>query len=118
MSGPRRKRSESSRGYKPPEDAEQWVELSKPIKAWGEDVTTLGFREPNLGDLEAIEFTEEGKPKLGMKDINRLIHSLAAIPESSVRRIKLSDLDAISEVIGGFFGVGPEAGGDTPESSP
>lgn len=74
------------------------VDLTVPVKAYGESVTKLTFRRrPNLGDLRATD---------GLGDSARivvLVSRLADIPESSAEQIDVVDLEAVGAVVADFF---------------
>ena len=98
-------RNKPTRGYRGPKDSIFSVELSKPIKAYGTDVSELHFREPEFGDLlDAGDIKNE--PRL----IAVMIQNCACIPYESVRALSLADLAKVSDALGPFL-----PGGDEPE---
>jgi len=85
---------------------EKKIELSKPITAHGETITTLTIQEPTIGALENIHLTitDDGSVKLNLGDLQGFISNVAGIPISSVRQISLKDAPKFMEVAKDFFG--------------
>lgn len=88
------------------------VTLSKPIKAHGEEVSTLTFREPTPKDLMQLGFPSLIVPsadggvsgiEVRAKVIGAYIARLAGIPPSSVEAMSVSDFIACQSEILPFF---------------
>jgi hypothetical protein len=88
------------------------VMLSKPIKAHGEEVTQLTFREPTPRDLMQLGFPSLIVPsadggvsgiEVRAKVIGAYIARLAGIPPSSVEAMSVSDFIACQSEILPFF---------------
>lgn len=95
---------------KPVREIIETFELSKPIKAWGKEVTLLEFREPTLGDYEEVEsFGDIGK-------VRRLIELLAALPADAAKKISGQDFIGLGEVMAGFLAGNPTDGDEEPQS--
>lgn len=91
------------------------VPLSKAIKAHGEDVEELTFREPTTEDV-----IELGLPTLIIPGadgqstgveirqpvVARYVSRLAAIPMGSVKALSLKDFSLCTAAVMGFFGEG------------
>ncbi len=91
------------------------VPLSKPIKAHGDDVVELTFREPTTEDV-----IELGLPTLIIPGadgqstgveirqpvVARYVSRLAAIPMGSVKALSLKDFSLCTAAVMGFFGEG------------
>lgn len=86
--------------------------LSKPIKAHGENIQVLEFREPTGDDVEKFGFPYLVTPKsngettieIRANVIYQYISRLAGIPKESAKQISLGDLSLLSGVIVSFFG--------------
>lgn len=87
-------------------DESMTIELSKPIQAHGEIVSSLTLREPTLGALEDVNLTVvgDGDVKFNLGDLQGLIANMADIPKSSARQISIRDLPKFMEAGKGFFG--------------
>jgi len=85
--------------------------LQKPIRANGEDVQVLRWREPTAGDIEragnpiALEFNGTDFPTMSFneKKMNNMISVLCAIPPSSVKMIPAGEWQAIAYKLSRFF---------------
>lgn len=91
------------------------VQLSKPIKAHGVEVSELELREPTTEDV-----IELGLPTLIIPGadgqstgveirqpvIARYVSRLAAIPLGSVKALSLKDFSLCTAAVMGFFGQG------------
>jgi hypothetical protein len=105
-------------GEEPQLDKESNLEhtLTKPIRAHGEEVRYLSWREPSAADIERsgnpiiIDFFGD-KPNLSFneKKMSAMISDLCGIPPSSVRQLTASDWNAIAYKLVRFFI--PRAGG-------
>lgn len=80
------------------------VTLKRPIEAHGETIKELTLDEPDCGGLDGVEITvTEGGVKLNLGDMHKVIASMADIPPSSARKIKVSDLAKIIPVVMDFL---------------
>jgi hypothetical protein len=86
--------------------------LSKSIKAHGEPVETLTWREPTAGDirqagcpiiLEFVPGSDGPRMTFNEQKMNALISILAAIPPSSVDQLSAGDWHAIAFKLSRFF---------------
>ena len=89
------------------------LKLSKPIKAHGEDVAELAFREPTGKDLRTCGMPYSMLDRDGAVGlvidagaVAKLISALAGIPTSSVDQLSARDFQEATNVIVGFFGPG------------
>lgn len=90
------------------------VQLSKPIKAHGDEVSELTFREPAVKDRNELGipflFVQSNDGGTGTEVrqfvISRYISRLASIPMTSVEALSMSDFDLCMATILGFFGKG------------
>lgn len=84
------------------------VQLSKPIKAHGEEITTLAISdEPTVRHLKIYE-----KAGGGVAGMAAAIAELAKLPMSSVDAIAPRDFVKISKALEPFFDDGQETGGN------
>lgn len=87
-----------------------FFELSKPIKAHGEEVTSLELSEPTTKDVMELGYPYLLIPgelegiQLQPKIAGRYISRLAKIPMSSVEQLSINDLQQLQVLIMGFFG--------------
>lgn len=86
--------------------------LTKPIKAHGEDVSVLTFREPTGKDIRECgvpySIGQRGDEVVTYPDARntaKLIVALAGIPTSSVDQLSMADFNAAMMVVIGFFGA-------------
>ena len=85
--------------------------LAKPIRANGEDVQVLTWREPTAGVIERagnpimLEFNGTDFPTMTFneKKMNAMISTLCAIPPSSVRMLPAGEWQAIAYKLSRFF---------------
>lgn len=90
------------------------MKLKKPIKAHGEEIDALSFREPTTEDiieigLPTLIISGEGGAvgvEIRQNVIAKYISKLAAIPLSSVKSLSLADFSAASGEVMGFFNTG------------
>jgi|MDSZ01.3.fsa_nt_gb hypothetical protein len=88
------------------------VTLKKPITAHGEDVKELTLNEPTLGALDGVdlEISSEGRVKINLGDIAKIVANMADIPPSSAAQISIFDLreiaPAVMDFLGGFLATG------------
>lgn len=80
------------------------VSLSKPVKAHGNEIKELSFREPTAGDLRGIQLAI-GPGGLGFETdaIIDLAAKLADVPPSSLDKLPIGDLIAIGAQVGPFL---------------
>jgi len=81
------------------------VTLKHPIEAHGKMISELELGEPDLGCLDDVEIAVNGsgQVKLNLGDIHKIVASMADIPPSSAKKIKLSDCLAMVGEIQGFL---------------
>lgn len=88
------------------------IQLSKPIKAHGEEVDQITLREPITKDvielgLPTLIVAGPGGKSVGVElrqdVLSRYVSRLAKIPMSSVEAMSLSDFSACTAVVMGFF---------------
>lgn len=81
------------------------VKLKNPVEAHGETLTELTFDEPDLGVLDDIhiEVSGEGKMRLNLGDLHKLVANMANIPPTSAKKIKASDWPGITQQAMGFL---------------
>lgn len=91
------------------------IPLSKPIKAHGDEVGELKFREPTTKDVIELGLPtliipgDDGQStgvEIRQKVIARYISRLAAIPLGSVELLSLKDFSLCTAAVMGFFGQG------------
>ncbi len=88
------------------------VQLSKPISAHGEEVTSLTLREPTGKDVKecGVPFgIEGGGVVLQPAPAAKLISRLAGIPSSSVDALSAPDFLTLANTVIGFFSSSREA---------
>jgi hypothetical protein len=85
--------------------SKQKVLLKHAIVAHGESVKELNLDEPDLGVLDDIhiEVSGEGKIKLNLGDLHKLVANMADIPPSAAKKIKVSDMAEIAKAVMGFL---------------
>ena len=83
------------------------VALSVPVKAHGEDVSFLEFREPTSKDLlelgTPMTFTGGGDVRLDLSVVGKYVVRLAGITAKSLEQMKPVDLMKCAQVVSGFF---------------
>jgi len=85
-------------------------QLSKPIKAHGEEVSVLDISSPTAKDVMDLGYPFVMIPgdteamQLQPKVAGRYISKLAKIPMSSVEQLAIKDLLELQTIIMGFFG--------------
>lgn len=100
------------------------ITLSRPVKAHGNDVTVLEFREPTGDDILAcgmpfnVSQRTDGTSLqiMDMPATYAYIVALAGIPMSSAKAMKAPDVIKAYGAIAGFFGEAPET--TIPEQKP
>lgn len=88
------------------------IELKYPIKAEGKELHELVLTRPKAKHFKNIRMTQNahGGTDLEMKDMLKLIASLANIPPSSVDNIDMVDMEEIGQAIEGMMGKSKKAG--------
>lgn len=88
--------------------------LGKPIKAHGEEVTSLELTRPGVKDVRELGYpfltTPDGDIKLDAGTAARYISRLAKIPMGSVDQLDPADFMQLHGVVAGFFGVSTSSG--------
>jgi hypothetical protein len=86
--------------------------LAVPIKAHGQDMHSITWREPTAGDIERagnpiiLEFREDEEyPRMRFDErkMNAMIGLLAGIPPSSVKQLSAGDWQSIAFKLSRFF---------------
>jgi len=82
--------------------------LQVPIEAHSEPVTELTLRRPTVQEVRAIKalpykIDKNEEVSLDMDVAAKYIAVCAGIPPSSVNQLDLSDLNALSWAVAGFF---------------
>lgn len=95
---------------KKPREVVATIKLSRPVKAFGEEVQVLEFRRATLGDLKVFD----GKGPV--EGLIALISRLAAIPLSAAEAIDPLDVESINEVLADFLPGGLGIGRPGPSS--
>lgn len=91
------------------------MKLSKPIHAFGKEVTEIEMKKPDGGTIRRcgypfkIENTRSGSQiqHINADAVAACISELAAIPMSSVDTLSPDDFMALTSEVLGFFGAGP-----------
>lgn len=84
-------------------------ELSTPIQAHGEEVTSITLRRPTVVECRAIKslpyaFGKDEEVSLNLDVAAKYIAVCGAIPAPSVNQLDLADLNTLAwEVVGFFF---------------
>jgi hypothetical protein len=99
-------------GYNPPDNVVATAELRRPIRIFGDDVTTLRFRMAEFGDVAGIRLAKLDEDLDG-ETLALLTHRLANVPLPSAKRIPLADAAAVGEAIG----IALDPFGDSPSPS-
>ncbi|WP_417536096.1 phage tail assembly protein [Methylophaga sp.] len=85
----------------------QVLELSKPIDAYGEEVTTLELKEPTSGDIiklgHPLNINPDQSWSFRTNVIAGYIAKLGAIPMKSVEQLSPSDFNTASVMVASFF---------------
>lgn len=90
------------------------VKLSFPIEANGETLNEISFREPTAADIElcgnpvCLDWSHSGptaspKPYFDAKVMTHMMSVLAAVPPSSIRKMKTRDWNTAAWGLAGFF---------------
>ncbi len=84
------------------------MKLRKPIKAHGEEITEINFREVTGGDVidlgQPMSMKADESMDFKMDVVAKYIVALAQIPMTSVREMHPSDLFDCAVEISSFFG--------------
>ena len=90
-------------------DEHRWtpvtVPLSRPIEAHGEQVTQLTLSEPTIGVLDGVHLDVglDGRVRLDLGDLHRLVAGMAGIPPSSARQIRITDMAPLARAAMDFL---------------
>lgn len=87
------------------------LDLSKPIKAHGDEVTKLTLRELEPADILAcgnpiVVLAEEGGFRFDQKVMHRLMARVCGVPPSSLEQMSLADYMRLQNLVTGFFEAG------------
>lgn len=92
--------------------ASKTLHLSRPVRAHGEEITTLTFREPTGADAwecgMPIKFSAENEVIVSMPAMMSLASRLAAVPLSTLKSMPLSDVMNCVGIITGFLASSTE----------
>ena len=90
------------------------MKLTKPIKAHGEELADLTFREPTGNDLISCGFPFKMELSAGRsvrvvdtQAVAAYISALAGVPPSSVAQLSVIDFTRAMGEVMGFFGDSP-----------
>ena len=97
-------------------------ELSTPIQAHGEEVTSITLRRPTVAECRAIKMLpyvlgKDEEVSLNLDVAAKYIAVCGAIPAPSVNQLDLADLNNLAWVIAGFF-MTPASAAKKPEAAP
>ena len=95
----------------------QNLPLKRPVEFDGKTYASIIIDEPTLGAIEAYQEAEAA----GKSDVAAMIEMLAVDsgwPIGAVRRIRVSDLEAITDAFSPFLGKDGENGAPSPPTSP
>ncbi len=87
------------------------VPLTHPIMVSGEEVDELWFERPKLKHLRGVDLS---KGLAEPEKLQSVIAGVAGIAEDEAGELDYEDLQAVSEVIVGFFFGSPQDGSDSP----
>lgn len=82
------------------------IKLAKPVKAHGEEVSTLELREPTTKDIRELGYPldiGDGSARPNAKVICHYVSRLAAVPMSTVDSLRPSDFNEALQAVLGFF---------------
>lgn len=91
------------------------IKLSEPIEANGETLEEITFREPSAADIElcgnpvCLDWnnvtgpTSNPRPYFDTKAMSHMMSVLAAVPPSSIRKMKTRDWNTAAWGLAGFF---------------
>lgn len=84
--------------------------LSKPISAYGDEITVLRMRKPTGADIIAIgnpcpvnPYVDPPEVKHDYKKVVQMVARLANVPSSSLERMEADDLIGLGWMIAPFF---------------
>ena len=97
-------------------------ELSTPIQAHGEEVTSITLRRPTVAECRAIKMLpyvlgKDEEISLNLDVAAKYIAVCGAIPAPSVNQLDLADLNNLAWVIAGFF-MTPASAAKKPGTAP
>ena len=86
------------------------VTLSRPIEAHGERVAELTLSEPTLGVLDGVHLDVglDGRVRLDLGDLHRLVAGMAGIPPSAARQIRVTDMAPLARAVMDFLPSTPQ----------
>lgn len=90
------------------------IKLRAPVEANGQTIDEITFREPTAADIElcgnpvcldwsAAGPTMQPKPYFDAKIMTHMMSVLAAVPPSSIRKMKTKDWNTAAWSLAGFF---------------
>lgn len=104
------KKVEDSKGVQIKKSGPITIKLKSPIKANGEEVSELTFREPTAADIELngnpvnLDWTGgTPKPYFDARVMSQMMSVLAAVPPSSVRMMNTKDWNTVAWSLANFF---------------
>jgi hypothetical protein len=69
------------------------IRLKFPIEHGGATYSTLSFKRPNIGDIEALETRKGGSTKRSIE----MLASLAGIDPDVIRKVDMEDMETIND---------------------
>jgi len=128
----RSRRPEPHRGYRPPSNVDSEVRLSRPIRAYGDELDVIPLRRATLKDLKRMEAAGLNLAALATGDLSSLttdaltefVVHCGNIPRGSAEQIDLADWSEVVDAwLDMFAGDEEDEDGDptsptTGESSP
>jgi hypothetical protein len=81
----------------PSDDGSTFITLSKPVKAFGDEISELKLRRPTGKDYRAIKSTHP----FGM--VLELTGALADVPPSTIDQLDADDIRKVTEYVGPFL---------------
>lgn len=102
------------------------VQLSKLVKAHGEDITELVLREPTVSDTldlgmpMAIESDGEGGNTIVFRTavLAKYAVRLAGVPMGTIKALSMGDWLAVQGAVQGFFGRSDDAASSSSQTEP
>jgi len=87
------------------------ITLTQPVKAHGDEVTVLAFRDPTGSDIEmagmpvSFDVGPDGKPNFVVKsrEMTAMMSQLAAVPPSTIKMMTSNDWTTVAWALLGFF---------------
>lgn len=84
------------------------VDLTKPVTAHGQTLTQLELSEPTAEDIMELGYPflvhQGGSIELRPKVVGQYVVRLAKVPMPTVKQLSISDLQACTAEVMGFFG--------------